>query len=100
MIVTKDIDKKVFDYIDPWGEILTSIAWVLRASYQFTLGSTPSQALLVIDMIFNATPVVYWRFITAKKQQKIDIYNVRKNARQVSHDYALSYLVYVKMTVV
>ena len=26
MIVTKDIDNKVFDHIDPWGETLESIA--------------------------------------------------------------------------
>ena len=27
MLVTKDIDNKVFDYIDPLGETLDSIAW-------------------------------------------------------------------------
>ena len=33
MLVTKDIDNKIFDYIYPWGETLASIAWVIRASY-------------------------------------------------------------------
>ena len=27
MFVTKDIDNKVFNYIDPWGENLEYIAW-------------------------------------------------------------------------
>ena len=26
MLVTKDLDKNVFEYIDPWGESLASIA--------------------------------------------------------------------------
>ena len=31
MLVTKDIDNKVFDYTDPWGENLAYIAWETRA---------------------------------------------------------------------
>ena len=27
ILVTKDLDKKVFNYIVPWGETLASIAW-------------------------------------------------------------------------
>ena len=29
--VTKYIDSIVYDYIDPWGGILTSVTWEIRA---------------------------------------------------------------------
>ena len=37
MIVTKDIENKVFDHIYPWSETLASIAWAIRTSYHFTI---------------------------------------------------------------
>ena len=30
--VTKDIDNKLFKYIDSWGKILDSIEWAIKAS--------------------------------------------------------------------
>ena len=30
IIVTKDIDIKVYDYIDTWGVTLDSVAWAIR----------------------------------------------------------------------
>ena len=46
MLVTKDLDTKAFDYIDPWCEILAYIAWAIRASYHCTVLATPGQAVL------------------------------------------------------
>jgi transposase InsO family protein len=44
MIRTKDLNIYMFDYINPWDEILSSIAWAIRASYHSTLvGATPAQ---------------------------------------------------------
>ena len=43
MIVTKDLDNKVFDFIDPWGETLVSIACEIRASYHLTIRLVPAQ---------------------------------------------------------
>ena len=31
VFVTKYIDSIVYDYIDPWGEILASVTWEIRA---------------------------------------------------------------------
>ena len=45
IIFTKDLDNKLFDHIDPWGETLASIAWVIRASYHRTIMATPGQAI-------------------------------------------------------
>ena len=58
IIVTKDIDNKLFDYIDPWGETLGYIAWTIRAYYHHTIGATSGQAVFCRDMIFNLTSVV------------------------------------------
>ena len=55
IIVTKDIDNKLFDYIDPWGKTLASIAWAIRVSYHRTIGATSDQTVLVGYMIFNIT---------------------------------------------
>ena len=36
-LATKDLDNKVFDYIDPWGKTLAYIAWSIRESYHLTI---------------------------------------------------------------
>ena len=45
MIRTKELDKLVFDYVDPWGEVLSSVAWAIRALYHSTLQATSAQCL-------------------------------------------------------
>ena len=60
MLVTKDLDKKFFDYIDPWDETLASIAWAIRASYYHNILSTPGQAVFGRDMLFNLASVIDW----------------------------------------
>ena len=46
MIVQKDLDNKVFDYIYPQGETLAYIAWEIRASYHRNIRATAGQAVL------------------------------------------------------
>ena len=58
MLVTKDIDNKIFDHIYPWGENLAPISWAVRASYRRTIMATPGQAVFVKNMIFNLASVV------------------------------------------
>ena len=53
MIVTKDIDNKVFDHIDPWSETLAYIAWAIRSSFHRTIMATPGQAVFGRDMASN-----------------------------------------------
>ena len=40
MLVTKDLDNKVFDHIYPWVENLSYIEWSIRASYHRTIMTT------------------------------------------------------------
>ena len=58
MVATKDLDNKVFDYIDPWGETLASIAWTIRASNHRNIMSAPVQAVFGRDMLFNLASFV------------------------------------------
>ena len=60
IIVTKYLDKKVFDYIYPWGETLSSISWDIRDSCHRTIGATPSQCVFGRYMIFNLASVIDW----------------------------------------
>ena len=45
ILVTKYLDNKVFDHIDPWGETLAYKAWSIRASYHCTIMAMPVQAI-------------------------------------------------------
>jgi Integrase core domain. len=98
MIRTKDLSNRVFDYIDPWGEILSSIAWAIRASYHSTLGATPAQLVFGRDMIFNIKTIVDWRTITARKQKQVIKDNLRENKGRIDHQYSVGDKVYLRPT--
>ena len=98
MLVTNDIDNKVFDYIEPLGENLAYIAWVIRDSYHLTIMATQGQAVFDRDILFNLASVVDWRVVTAVKQGQVDIDNFRENVKRVTHDYAIGDQVYVEMS--
>ena len=73
MLVTKDLDNKVFNYIDPWGENLAYIAWTIRVSYHHTIQATLGQDVFGRDVIFNLA----WLVITSGKQQQLEIDNAQ-----------------------
>ena len=79
MIVTNKIDNKILDYIDPWGETLAYIAWVIRYFYHHTLNAAPSQAVFGRYMIFNLTLILYCPVTTVRKKHQVDINNSFKN---------------------
>jgi len=51
MLLTRDLNNQVFDYIDPWGENLSSIAWAIRAFFHSIMNATPAQVVFGRDMI-------------------------------------------------
>ena len=73
MLVTKEIDQKVFDYIDTWCENLAYIAWTIRASYHPTIMATPGQTVFDRYMLFNLASVIDCQVATAAKQRQVDI---------------------------
>ena len=77
MLVTKDIDDRVFNYIDTWGETLVYLEWVIRASYNCIIMATSGQAVFGRDMFFNFASVVDWRVVTTAKQHQVEIHNAR-----------------------
>ena len=98
MIVTKDIDNKAFEYIDPWSEALAYIELEIRASYHSTIMDTPGRAVFGRYMQFNLASFVDWIVVTAAKQQQVDIDNFQENARRVTHSYTIGNTCYVEMT--
>ena len=95
MIVTKDLAKNYFSYIDTWGKTLVYISWAIRASYNHTIQTTIFQSVFGRDMISNLASVVYQRVLTAEKQQQVEIDHVQEKARIVTHDYIIGNQVYV-----
>ena len=87
IIFTKYIDNKLFDYIDPWGKTLASIALAIRASYHRTIGAKPYQYVFGRDTIINLVSVFYWKIIIYNKQGQVYIDSVCKNSNQIIHDY-------------
>ena len=77
MLVTKDIDNKVFNHIYPWGENLAYTAWAIRSFYHHTIMYTPGQSVIGRNMLFNLASVVDWKVVTDAKQQQVDIDNFR-----------------------
>ena len=70
MLVTKDIDIRVFNHIDPWGENLAYIAWVIRDSYHRNRMATLGQYVFGTYMIFSLVSVVDWLVVTMEKQRQ------------------------------
>ena len=58
MLATKDLNNKIFEYIDSWGETLVSIAQVIRASYRRTIIAMPVQSVSGRDMLFNLMSLI------------------------------------------
>ena len=87
MIKTKELDTFIFDYIDPWAEVLSSVAWAIRASYHSTLQSTPSQLVFGRDMLFNIKKTINWKLITNNKRKQIVRDNTRENTGRIPHTY-------------
>ena len=83
IIVAKDFDIKVYDYIYPWGKTLDSVAWLIRAYYHRTLGFMHGQSVFGIDMLFNLMLIVDWRVVTTRKQRQGDIDNFLQKRQEI-----------------
>ena len=94
MFLTKDLNSQTFDYIGPWGEIPSSIAWTVRAPHHTTFDKNPAQLVFGRDMIFNLYTVIDWKAITLRKQKQVDRDNPRENFKRVNYDYAEQDIVY------
>ena len=87
MIKTKELDKLIFDYIDPWGKILSLVAWAIRALYHSTLQATLAQIVFGRDMLFNMKKMINWQLMTENKWKQIARDNARENTEHIPHQY-------------
>ena len=95
MFLTKNLRAQTFDYIDPFGSILASIAWAVRASFNSATNATPAQLVFGRDMMFNLTSLVNWKDLSIKKQKLVDQATLRENVKRVDYDYQVGQLVYI-----
>ena len=95
MFLTKTMKDKVLDFVDPFGEILASIAWAIRASHNTATNATPAQLVFGRDMLFNLTTLANWKQLSLEKQLKVDKANLRENVKRVDYDYAVGQKVFV-----
>jgi hypothetical protein len=86
-------DKPYYDLDDPWGGILTAVAFALRSTYHTTLQATPGQLVFGRDMVLNVQHLTDWTAIKARKQQIIRKNNRIENSKRIPHHYHVGDLV-------
>ena len=89
MIKPKELDKLVFDYIYPWGEVLSLVALVIQASYHLTLQATQAQIVFGRDMLFNMKKMINWQLMTKNKHKQIARDNKWENTECIPHQYKI-----------
>ena len=95
MLKTKDLVNVTFDLLDPWSQILASIAYAVRCSFHSTLSATPGQLVFGRDMLLDIKFEPNYRNVWAKKQKRINYDNIRENSKRVSYDYKVGGYVYI-----
>ena len=74
--------------------MLASVAWAIRASFNTSQQTTPTQLVFGRDMIFN----IKWKTMALKRQQKVDVANKRGNAKCIDYDHKVGQKAYVVIT--
>ena len=87
MLRTKNLQQYDFDALDPWNDILASVAWAIRSTHHSTLKASPAQLVFNRDMLLNAKFIADWEMIRLRKQEDVDKNNARENSLRVDHDY-------------
>jgi hypothetical protein len=95
MFLSKNLKNQIFDFIDPFGEILASVAWAVRASYNSTTDATPAQLVFGHDMMFNLKALINWTQLSLRKQAQVDKSNLRENRNRVDYDFQVGQQVYI-----
>ena len=95
MILAKKLQNQILDAIDPFGPLLASIAWAVRAAYNSATEATPAQLVFGRDMLFNINMLADWKALSLRKQNLVDKANLRENSKRVDYDYAVDQQVYI-----
>ena len=84
--IVRTFDVKNLDIDKPWGGILASTMFDVRATYQTTLQALPMQLVFGRDTILNVKHITDWKHINERKQTSINLNNEQENARRLKHD--------------
>jgi hypothetical protein len=95
MLKTMDLKNHVFNPLDPWGQILASVAFAIRCSHHSTLKGTPGQLVFGRDMLLDIKFHPDYKQVWVDKQNRINLDNARENSKRVSHDYAIGDYAYI-----
>ena len=87
MLRTKNLQQYDFDALDPWSDILASVAWAICSTHHSTLKASPAQLVFNRDMLLNIKFIADWETIRLRKQKDVDRNNERENSLRVDHDY-------------
>ena len=95
MLLTKNLQEEVLDYLDPFGSILASVAWAICSTYNSTTDATPAQLVFGRDMMFNLSTLINWKELSLRKQKLVDKANLDENKKRLDHDYQIDDQVYI-----
>ena len=100
MLLTNHHISKLFDHIYPGGDILSSIAWLIRYSYHFNLKVTTGESIFGIDMIFKFASFIDWKVITPGNQHQVKIDDAWKYFKIFIYYYSVGDLLYLDNTLI
>ena len=86
---TKNLQKYDFDDMDPWSELLGSVAWAIHSTHHITLQTTPGHLVFGKDILLNLKFVADWEAIKLRKQRDVDMNNSKENSLRIHHDYQI-----------
>ena len=89
MLRTQNLKEHSFDQIDPLGQILNEVAWVIHRSHHTINRASLGQSVLGRDMVFNIPYNHDWDEIIPNKQKIINKSKMAENTKRLKHDYAI-----------
>ena len=95
ILKTNDLSNVMFDAVDPWINILISIAYSVGYSYHSMLQATPGQFVFGRDMILDIYFQLNYKQMWLRKQKLIKYYNKHENAKRVEYDYEVGHYAYI-----
>ena len=96
MLRCNDLGNHDFDPVNPQGDLLTNIAWVLRLLTHSMLNATPGQVILNSDMLFDLEYVADQGKICQCKEKQIQKDNERENSKRREQTYKVGGKVLLK----
>ena len=76
MLRTKDLQAHEVD-LDPWSELLASVAWAIHRTHHTTLQATLGQLVFGRDVLLNVKFIADWEAIRLKKQKDYMIRTIK-----------------------